>query len=906
MIQSNLDDHGSSDDPDIADRLSQLASVLETASSRTQLASIRRKIDKEIKKTDRSLKQTCSSKRASHEAKTRTLEMSRMGLSTAVERSKALGAMLAKASKSSAQITEKVRVLDCESARIKKLKKYVDDVRQLKQQLQQADESISHEKWKEAAESVYKIRQLPKGIINDGFVQSVVPSSQLPELPGELLARWTDELLAKITQSFESAAQKQDMGQITYFFQLFPLIGHQEAGIQCYSKFVCQTINDQFRALLRKAQGRSDVHRDFYPRILFQLYQTIAQMVNQHFRIIRKYYGSQVLPEILTQIQEECDLQSAMILDTFMDTNNVEEVVSHVRKYGYPALADAIYGGMNDGSKSPTSRLSHDGGSGNTSRNSTDQTAPAIDADAPSLADIGTYTDALSAMMNHWSMYAKFFSINWNESRQKSSNDMANSIYPAPLVLSPFGKKISSNVANTFDVLSTYAVRRTLEKASMIEQTPSIIPQLGECVRYLSSIQRRTSSNQQYKSLRSLSPENVPVSSIVDDLAMLLNVILSEALSTGQLVSIKAMSSNVKRVIEDDFIGIMKRKFDQCILQSGATLLTPENLHKVQKLLDKGNNATERTTAAAKKVSSTTRGSLLAKSISMAINIASEEVGKNAETNGKTLMVYIIVLNSISAFNSYVESLSDHLTKYLERQSLLIVDDQELIRVRKDMEASGTTVSPLQINLKTSRGTEDKPSVEDRIRRIIASLHTSFAEKSGSLLKLKVGQLFTKVMKSKLSTMITDAFPSNAYLVSSEMISSEIDGVSTKITNFLSQWNQLIIPYLTTMSKQNFSLLVENAVSLVATQLESQIWAMDHRCNEIGTANLERDASVLISEITRYDYSLRDKFIRVTQMIMLMGLDDDEDIEDLEDLDWALIPSERTRARGLRIDRKGA
>ena len=92
-------------------------------------------------------------------------------------------------------------------------------------------------------------------------------------------------------------------------------------------------------------------------------------------------------------------------------------------------------------------------------------------------------------------------------------------------------------------------------------------------------------------------------------------------------------------------------------------------------------------------------------------------------------------------------------------------------------------------------------------------------------------------------------------------------------------------------------------MKVVASSLESKIWKMNGNCNELGAASLERDVSLLIIEITRFDYTLRESFVRVTQIIMLMGLDDDEDIDDLQDLDWALTPSERVRARNLRLDR---
>jgi hypothetical protein len=76
---------------------------------------------------------------------------------------------------------------------------------------------------------------------------------------------------------------------------------------------------------------------------------------------------------------------------------------------------------------------------------------------------------------------------------------------------------------------------------------------------------------------------------------------------------------------------------------------------------------------------------------------------------------------------------------------------------------------------------------------------------------------------------------------------------------------------------------------------------LEGQVNELGSIKLERDYSGIIGEITSSQYNLRDKFLRVTQIVMILGFDDEDDEIDLN---WVLTPSERLRARGLRVDRK--
>ncbi|GMG56460.1 unnamed protein product [Ambrosiozyma monospora] len=163
--------------------------------------------------------------------------------------------------------------------------------------------------------------------------------------------------------------------------------------------------------------------------------------------------------------------------------------------------------------------------------------------------------------------------------------------------------------------------------------------------------------------------------------------------------------------------------------------------------------------------------------------------------------------------------------------------------------------------------------------------------------------MFNQVFRTKLARLINETFTDGEYLMSSDR-SSSLSGTSGSIINFIKEWNSLVIPYLTTMYKANFLKLMKSIVKFISSSLESKIWSLDKNCNELGAAKLERDVSAIISEITKFDYSLRNEFIRVTQIIMMLGLDDDEEDDDLSDMEWALTPAERNRARNLRIDRK--
>lgn len=876
---------------DLNGKIIQLEQQIESASTQKQLIKLLATIEDYQADADEQLRTFCNKQATQHQSETRRLEMGRMGLSLALDKSRGLKSLIDDASGLSSKITEKVRVLDAEKSSIQKTRDYVDDVRTLKTEIEKADRFVRAELWKDAAESIGKIRNLPDGLVGDSFVESVVPSSSVPDMPEELLARWIRLLKGKLVEGFNEAASKRDVGQLTYFFQLFPLIGEEKTGMQCYSRFVCSIISEQSRAILRNADGKHEAKQDFFARVLFQLYQTVAAIVNQHSPIIRRYYGDSVMPQLLQEIQTECDLQSGLIFDTFWDSSDLDQIVESVKQYGYPILVDLIYGTETAADVSTTSILAR-------SSLDSDRGNITVDDNVPSLAIIGGYTDELSAMMNHWAMYCKFFVVTWNESQSSSG---AKVTYPGPLITSSFMDKITSGITGKFDMLSTFVVRRTIEKACQIEQTPSLIPQLTLCVKYLSNGQRNIGDRANH-SLTQLTSEDAPVSSMIDDITMALNVILSEAISTGQLSTIKSMVSNVKRILENDLLNILSKRLQKNAPRSNATLLTKPVLQKIQSSfsVNHSNRKASSTVTADKQRGMTpdltSTGSMLLKSINTAISMASEE----DPATPKALPNFIIVLNSISEFHTYLKALASHLIEHMSDENLLILDDQEFQRERKKLMADQDAESSLVVSLQKDT---DKQSVQSRVETIVKSLSSGFSEKSTDLLKSNIHLLFRQTVELPLTKLINDTFKDSSYLVSSEMLPAKMGDVSAPILTFIEEWNRIMVPFLTTFTKENSSLLMKETVAFVAESLESKVWAMEHNCNELGAASLEKDMSVLISEVTKFDYSLRSNFVRVTQMIMLMGLDDDEDINDFTEMEWALTPGERIRARNIRVDR---
>lgn len=89
----------------------------------------------------------------------------------------------------------------------------------------------------------------------------------------------------------------------------------------------------------------------------------------------------------------------------------------------------------------------------------------------------------------------------------------------------------------------------------------------------------------------------------------------------------------------------------------------------------------------------------------------------------------------------------------------------------------------------------------------------------------------------------------------------------------------------------------------------AKIWTLEF--NELGVTKLDRELSLFIGNMCGLNYNLREKFLKLTQIVLLLGLDDDNfdlttgDIKDDFNgtFDWVINSQERIKARNMKIDR---
>lgn len=174
------------------------------------------------------------------------------------------------------------------------------------------------------------ILKLPEESVYSEFARRVVPSAEIPEDPQDLLKQWINQLAQVFHDNFVKAAREQDITQLTAVFQLFPLIRKSDMGLDLYSKYVCDMIATQSRKVMTSTTSKSP---GFFAQALLHLFKIVSTIINEHSKIIAKYYGKQHMVHIMAKVQREADMQAGLVLDSFFESRNFKEILQDIRAF---------------------------------------------------------------------------------------------------------------------------------------------------------------------------------------------------------------------------------------------------------------------------------------------------------------------------------------------------------------------------------------------------------------------------------------------------------------------------------------------------------------------------------------------------------------------------------------------
>lgn len=793
-----------------SEQVGRLKKQLEHATTLEDLQAALASVHVARESTTTALQRYVSSAEATQSQDLRRINLLRAQLGNALNSSHELAATLGSASFVASSLSSKVRRIDLEQSRVKEALAYVGNVIELKSSVHGARAAMDTRDWDRAARYINKARSLPEPLINGEFARAMVPTAEFPDYPEETLLESSKSLGAIFLREFGKAADTKDMESLTRYFKLFPLIGQEKEGLAVYAKFICGIITAQSRT---RIQNRSETSL-FYGIAMTRLFENIAAIVNQHAPIVERHYGKGRMAKVLDRVQDEADSQGGLIIDTYWDERSVGRLLNEIQGYSFPHLVSsfAMNSGLNRGAAGRRAG------------------SPALDSGSPmgrrseeesvNLKTVGELTQEASVMMNRWSLYRKFLGFKWPEYSMDSNMSESGAIVHMPDLLkeSNFEKKISTKLGPAFETMATFCFRRSVEKALQLEELPDL--------------------HQTYTT------ETPLVTSVVEDAMYILNIILQQAVDTGELVIIKNVLGAIRRILESDFVGAMQRKLrDEAPRAVSGGITTA------------GGSGGLVSRLSTPPLLSSTAGRKGAHAMPGLAGLTGSDESK--------LRTFLIYINNLQVASDY----TDRIVKGIHHEDSL-------------------------------------PFEEDaaKTRELLESLARNFHARCDELMNDSLQVAFKQVTSARIRNLTNHIFKETEFMVtpgkqggdlndSTHMSASDVFGV---------EWDALMNGLSRVMAPPAYTKFITHAAVLLSRSLESRVWALEGKVNELGAIRLDREISRIIGKVSNGRYMLREKFIRVAQMVMIVGL---EDSDEEEGISWVLNLDERRRARLIRVER---
>ncbi|OBA21968.1 COG4-domain-containing protein [Metschnikowia bicuspidata var. bicuspidata NRRL YB-4993] len=815
-----------------------------TASSAADLSHLVADIDTETAQTDAQLRHFIEAAARKHTQQISAVELTRAKLSGAITNLNDLTRVFSAANDLGHLLTSKIKALDLEIANVDNTLAFVADTQALKNNIGQIQYAIEKRNWAEAALCIHTIKhRLLPGLVGGRFASAVVPSSNIPELPGVTIDTWVAQLTDTFVALFNDAAKRRSVAEISAHFQLFPLIDQPEVGLNCYSKFICSVISDTSRTLINSAT-LGEIKPGIFASATASLFESVSTMLSQHTPLITKHYGEaypQAIVYVVAKIQREIDSQIGAIADTFYDVNRVEKTLQDIKLHKFNALKKRLADFQLENAHN----------------------ANVMDTDITSIVEVGDLANELAAILHHWSLYCKFITVKYFQSLPSAMAEPAKPRteglkLPELLASSNFETKIHNKLLPAFERLCAYYFRRSLEKAVSIEELPPLEPFLAashECV----------------------SPEQPPISSVIEDVTLVFNSTLRNVLDSAQTSTVRQFASETLKVMQNDLInGILQKALVDNQPRYNNTL------YMIEEDAATSNTATPSATRSGTpapepmggffKGASSAFGNVVG--TGSAIVSAANPV---AAGNSSKLMSFVIYLNTVATGQEFF---------------------QQII-------LNFTTNNPNYLKSNYPFGHD-----EEIINHIIKTeLLEPFTAATGQVVKQSLLMILNQSIKNRLVLMINECFPDatedNLILHSLATLNDP-----ATISKFKQDWDFLIKPYKQTLHKTLYDKLLRLIVVNIANMMEKRLIAVlkKFKINELGALKLDKDLSYIINEICEDDYDLREKFVRLTQLVLLVGMDDQEyelssynGEEDDSGINWVLTPLERKQIRRFRF-----
>ena len=655
-----------------------------------------------------------------------------------------------------------------------------------------------------------------------------------------------------IRDRFIAAANENDVDTLTLVFKMFPMVGQDSLGLDLYSKYVCDIIAEESRKILTQKISQS-TNTSYYSQALLHLFKIVSTIINDHSKIIATCYGKKFMIHVMENVEKEADLQAGLLLDIFAESRNLDGIVKDIddwnlrqRKHAQRQKQRTINNSMSDHNEVDND----DGGDDSSMMNF-------------SMNQLVVLVNEFSQILQNWSMYARFFSVRWNEFSDLEPANIL--IAPTPISNSKFIKKLNEEqFLSNFEKLTMYYLQKSFSNSISIEE----LPKLNDLIELPTFVHKEESL--------------YPITSVLEDLSLLIRKNLISNVNTGQFELFQSFIDQLSTFIQNEYLV----KFMQVRLKMLQPKLSGSiGLKKYVPKIDSTSPLPSRTVSPMNtnasssinahgvpnlKLSSLSKFDFRGAAASALTNIQSnlqtgfieEAITTNVES-AIFLHHYLIYINSL-----YVSKLLFHkllIEELIEENPKLLSDNFPF------KENSKTLITKLQ------------------------SCESLIDKQTDKLIKWSIKYMFQNIFLSKIRVLLNQLFINgdnneNFYIAGMDNYED-----LTKINEFVRKWQHLIIPYQNVLFDKGINELLTLVVEFIVNLLEKRFDSL--QVNELGATKLDRELSLFIGTVCGLNYKLRERFTRLTQIVLLLGFDDDDfDVETQdvkEDISTCLLYTSR-------------
>lgn len=256
------------------------------------------------------------------------------------------------------------------------------------------------------------------------------------------------------------------------------------------------------------------------------------------------------------------------------------------------------------------------------------------------------------------------------------------------------------------------------------------------------------------------------------------------------------------------------------------------------------------------------------------------------------IIAFIVLINSLETSNEYLERIiNTFLGTSLEGTANGLSGGQPALKDTFPFEHDVTFVS-----------------------QALTTLLSTFTSKTTELLNEGLQVLANQVVKLRLRPILAETFREVDYTLTEDDLADiaaaedidEDELLDAVGRHFEHGWDALMKPIARLMTPKTYATLLETTARYLARVLLDRAWKyLGRGANALGVIRMERDFTAIVNVVSKGgNYSVRELFAKVSQVLMVANMEDDEWEEivvagDDEEMQWVLSEEERRKARSL-------